>query len=36
MFDVLVKQLTKPMTEKQVQALVKKIPVTKVTVKKYK
>jgi hypothetical protein len=36
MFDTLVKQLTKPMTEKQVQALVKKIPVVSVKVKKYK
>ena len=36
MFEAMVQQLTKPMTEKQVAALVKKIPVVSVKVKKYK
>ena len=36
MFEAMVKQLVKPLTEKQVEALVKKIPVAGVTVKKYK
>lgn len=36
MFDSMVKQLSKPLTEKQVAALVKKIPVVSVKVKKYK
>ena len=36
MFEQILNQFYKPMTEKQVQALVKKVPVVKVTVKKYK
>lgn len=36
MFNSMVQQLSKPLTEKQVSALVKKIPVVNVKVKKYK
>jgi hypothetical protein len=36
MFEQILKQFYKPMTEKQVQSLVKKIPVKSVMVKKYK
>lgn len=36
MFEAMVQQLAKPLTEKQVAALVKKIPVVSVKVKKYK
>lgn len=36
MFEAMVKQLVKPLTEKQVDALVKKIPVVKVQKVKYK
>jgi hypothetical protein len=36
MFEAMVQQLVKPLTEKQVATMVKKIPVVSVKVKKYK